>query len=305
MQKEKMLRIILNGKKADEEMVRRAVYQMRDHSTRIDVRVTWEKGDAVRMVREAAREGIGRIVAAGGDGTINEVVNGLMQLDREQRPEVALMPLGTANDFATACAIPIDPKMALQLAVAGNAHKVDIARANERYFINIATGGFGARVSADTPPLLKKYLGGIAYTLVAMIKMISYRHSRGRLLLEGIDLEGEAIAAAVCNGRQAGGGQLLAPQACIDDGLLDVVVILSFPLRDTWRAVREIRHPAKPGKYTRRFRTRWIESHPGEMRSVNLDGEPYLADSIHFEVLPAAIDLVLPDGCPCLCGKLQ
>ena len=303
MERDKIVRIILNGKKADEEMVRKAVYQMRNHSTKIDVRVTWEKGDAARMVEEAAGEGIGRIVAAGGDGTINEVVNGLMQLDREHRPEVALLPLGTANDFATACAVPLDPQMALQLAVDGEARKVDIARANERYFINVATGGFGARVSADTPPLLKKYLGSFAYKIVAVIKMIRYRHSRGHLILDGINLEGEAITAAVCNGRQAGGGQMLSPQACIDDGLLDVVVILSFPLKDSWRAIREIRHPVRPGKYVKRFRTQWVESYPGETRSVNLDGEPYLADSIRFEVLPAAIDLVLPEGCPCLCSK--
>jgi diacylglycerol kinase family enzyme len=82
-------------------------------------------------------------------------------------------------------------------------------------------------------------------------------------------------------------------------------VILSFPLKDFWRAAGEIRHPGKSGKYVKRFRTGWVESHPGEIRSVNLDGEPYLADSIRFEVIPAAIDLVLPDGCPCLCGKSE
>jgi lipid kinase YegS len=292
----------LNGKKAEMEAVRTAVYQMRNHSEEIEVRVTWEKGDAVRMVQEAARDGIGRIVAAGGDGTLNEVVNGLMQVKRDRRPELALMPLGTANDFASACKIPIDPLEALRLAVEGKSKTIDIARANDRYFINIASGGFGAQVSAATPPLLKKYLGGIAYTLIALIKMINYTHRRGHLRLEGLDLKGEAIAAAVCNGRQAGGGQLLAPDACIDDGLLDVTVILTFPLRDFWKAIREIRHPGKPGKYLKRFRTKWVESHPGQTRSVNLDGEPYLADSIRFEVVSGEIDLILPESSPCLCA---
>ena len=299
-----LFRLILNGKKAEIEAVRAAVYHLRDPERRIDVRVTWEKGDAIRMVQEAAAEGVARIIAAGGDGTLNEVVNGLMQLDRRDRPELALMPLGTANDFAVACGIPADPGEALRLAVDGRGKRVDIARANDRYFINVATGGFGAQVSVDTPPLLKKYLGGIAYTLVALFKMLRYRHRRGQLRLEGLDLEGEAIAAAVCNGRQAGGGQLLAPDACIDDGFLDVTVILPFPLRDIFRAIREIRHSERSGRYLKRFRTRWVESHPGETRSVNLDGEPYLADSIRFEVMPGEIDLILPEKSPCLCGDL-
>ena len=296
-------RLILNGKKADIEMVRAAVYHMRNPSRRVEVRVTWEKGDAVRMVQDAARESIGRVIAAGGDGTLNEVVNGLMQIDPDHRPELALMPLGTANDFASACGIPSDPQEALRLAIEGRGKKIDIARANDRYFINVASGGFGAQISADTPPMLKKYLGGIAYTLVALVKMIRYQHRRGYLRLDGLDLEGEAITAAVCNGRQAGGGQLLAPDACIDDGLLDVTVILAFPLKDFWRAIQEIRHPGKPGRYLKRFRTKWVESHPDQTRSVNLDGEPYLADSIRFEVMPGEINFVLPENSPCLCGN--
>jgi len=302
-QAKESVRMILNGKKADEERVRRAVYQMRNHAREIEVRVTWEKGDGIRMVQEAAKEGVERIIAAGGDGTLNEVLNGLMQIEQAHRPKLALIPLGTANDFAVACGIPLDTFEALKLAVEGEAKRIDVVRANDRYFINVATGGFGAQVSADTPPLLKKYLGGTAYMLVALYKMISYSHRNGRLKLEGIDLEGEAVAAAVCNGRQAGGGQLLAPDACIDDGLLDVTVLLAFPLRDLWRAIREMRHPDRSGKYLKRFRTRWVESQPREIRSVNLDGEPYLADLIHFEVLPAAIDMVLPEGSPCLCAE--
>jgi lipid kinase YegS len=295
------LRIILNGKKAGLESIRSAVYQLRNRASEIEVRVTWEKGDGIRMVEEASRDGIARIVAAGGDGTLNEVVNGLMCLEPDKRPELALLPLGTANDFATACGIPLDPLASLRLAAEGGVKRVDVARANDRYFINVASGGFGAQVSAETPPMLKRYLGGVAYTLVAIFKLLTYAHRKGRLILEGIDLQGEAIAAAVCNGRQAGGGQMLAPEACIDDGMLDVMVIRPFPLRDIWRAFREIRHLDRPGKYLQHFRTRWIESHPHQIRSVNLDGEPYLAESIRFEVLPGEIELVLPERSPCLC----
>jgi len=296
-----MIRILLNGKKAALPEVRSAVATMRREHGSVEVRVTWEHGDCERLVREAARDGVGRIVAAGGDGTINEVVNGLAKLERAGRPELAILPLGTANDFAVACMIPGQPLDALRLAVTGTSRGVDIVQANERYFINIATGGFGSQVTAETSPQLKNFLGGGAYALAAVIKSLNFVPSRGRLLAEGVDLRGDAVAAAICNGRQAGGGQVLAADAYIDDGLLDIMVILVFPFADVAQVLVEVKAQAS-GKYVKRFRSPWAESRPEQVRSVNLDGEPYQAEQIRFDVLPGEIQLVLPPHCPCIKG---
>jgi lipid kinase YegS len=296
-----MIRIILNGKKADLDEVRGAVAALRSESSQVEVRVTWERGDAVRFVKEAVSDKIGRVVAAGGDGTINEVVNGLAQIPRKDRPVLAILPLGTANDFATACAIPSDPVEALSLALHGRAFPVDIGRANQRYFINVATGGFVSQVTSQVPSQVKNFIGGSAYALAAIMKSLSFEPSRGRLKAEGIELSGTAISGAVCNGRQAGGGKVLAPEAYINDGLFDIMVILTFPLSDIGQVIQEIFDPSSgDGKYVRRFRSRWVESWPEARRSVNLDGEPFEADHIRFDVLPGEIDLVLPEGCPCL-----
>ena len=94
------IRIILNGKKAGNESVRAAVYELRNNG-RVEVRSTWESGDVLRMVREACREGCTRLVAGGGDGTVKEAVDALMSIAESERPELAILPLGTANDFAT------------------------------------------------------------------------------------------------------------------------------------------------------------------------------------------------------------
>jgi lipid kinase YegS len=295
-----MIRIILNGKKADLEEVRAAVASLREESSSIEVRVTWEHGDGARLVREASREGIRRIIAAGGDGTLNEVVNGLANLDRDSRPELAVMPLGTANDFASACHIPENPHDALLLAVHGRSQPVDIAMANERYFINVATGGFVSQVTADVPVMLKNFLGGGAYALAAVVRSLNFASSRGRLVGENIELEGSAVAGAVCNCRQAGGGQILAPDAYINDGLLDVMVILTFPFSEVAQVIQEHLNPSSSGQYIKRFRTSWLESWPHQKRTVNLDGEPYEADHIRFQVQPREIQLVLPEDCPCI-----
>jgi len=239
-----MIRIILNGKKADLEEVRAAVSSLREESKDIEVRVTWEHGDGLRLVQEASREGIQRIIAAGGDGTVNEVVNALAGIEKDRRPALGIMPLGTANDFATACAIPQDPTEALRLAVHGRPVPVDIGRANQRYFINVATGGFVTQVTAAVPAQVKNILGGSAYTLAAIVKSLNFVPSQGRLAAEGVDIRGTAIAGAVCNCRQAGGGQVLAPNAYINDGLLDVMIILTFPLSDVTEVIQEILNPS-------------------------------------------------------------
>lgn len=297
-----MIRIILNGKKADLEEIRTAIASLRESSA-IEVRVTWERGDAERFVREASQDGVQRIVAGGGDGTLNEVVTGLAKIEDDKRPELAILPLGTANDFATGCGVPLSPIEALRLAMHGTATPVDIVQVNDRYFINIASGGFGAQVSADTSPALKNFLGGGAYALSAVIKSLNFTHSKGKLQAENIELEGTAIMAAVCNGRQAGGGQVLAPYAAINDGLLDVMVVLTFPLIDAGQVLQEVLAAGSGGKYVKRFQTSWIESWPDQTRAINLDGEPYQADHIRFDVLPGEINIVLPTTCPCLINR--
>ncbi|WP_232087492.1 lipid kinase YegS [Sulfurovum indicum] len=295
-----MIRIILNGKKVADEDVRYAVSVLREEGIDIEVRVTWEHGDAQRMVAEASDEGITRIIAAGGDGTLNEVVNGLALLPKEKRPQLAILPLGTANDFATACRIPFSPLEALRLAVEGEAYPVDIVKANDRYFINVASSGFGAQIVADTPASLKNFLGGGAYTLSAVIMTLNYSSHEGRLIADDIDIEGKSIAGVICNGRQAGGGQMLAPFAYIDDGMLDIVVFMEFPITDLGQVIAEMFDYEHSGTYIKRFQKRWVESIPQQKRSVNLDGEPYEADRIRFEVLHKEIDLILPKGCPVL-----
>ena len=295
-----MIRVILNGKRALDEEFRDAVMQLRSEGFRVEVRVTWEYGDIIRFVKEAAEEGVRRVVVAGGDGSLNEAVNGLMALDEAVRPELAILPMGTANDFATAADLPELPLEALRLAIEGTARRVDAVQANERYFINVASSGFGAQVVADTPPSLKNFLGGGAYTLSAVIKALNYTSHEGRLVADDIEIEGRSIAGVVCNGRQAGGGQMLAPYAYIDDGLLDIVVILEFPMTDLGEVIAELLDYEHSGVYVKRFQKRWVESIPFQKTSVNLDGEPYEAERIRFEVVPSAIALVLPKHCPLL-----
>ncbi|VFS78508.1 Probable lipid kinase YegS [Raoultella terrigena] len=142
--------LILNGKGANEPQLREAITLLRDEGVDIHVRVTWEKGDAERFVDEAERLNVGTVIAGGGDGTINEVATALVQSG--SKAALGIIPLGTANDFATSVGIPQDLASALKLAIVGRDIAIDVARVNDKTgFINMATGGFGTRITTETP----------------------------------------------------------------------------------------------------------------------------------------------------------
>jgi len=296
-----MIMIILNGKKSGIPSVREAISILRKDVDEVAVRVTYEFGDVARFMHEALQSGMKRIVIGGGDGSVNEVVDAMAKLPRDQRPELAILPLGTANDFATACKIPLQSLDALRFAVSGTSIAVDIVKANDRHFMNMATAGFGAQVTVDTPVELKNFLGGGAYTLTGVLKAIDFvpyvtNISTPEHTFDGLNI----VAGAICNGKQAGGGQVLAPMALINDGLLDVVSISSFKLIDIPQVIDEIAHPNEKGKFIKYVQTPWVVSTSEMTIPVNLDGEPYSSKEIRFEVMPSAIDLVIPKDSPCL-----
>ncbi|MFK5923679.1 MAG: lipid kinase YegS [Verrucomicrobiota bacterium] len=299
------IRILLNGKKAGLKEVRDAISAVRQNYPDLEVRTTYESGDIQRLLCEASAEGVDRIIAGGGDGTINEVADALMNLPNESKtkasPEVGIFPLGTANDFARACQIPVNLTEALTLAVCGSSVVVDVGKANERYFMNVASGGFGAEITVDTPVELKNFLGGGAYTLTGLVKAVGFTPYAGTLTTEKGSVPGAMIVGAICNGRQAGGGQVLAPQAVINDGLLDVMMIADFAAENLAQVISEIKTLSPDGQFAKLIQEPWVEiASDGKIIPFNLDGEPYRAKNIRFEVVPSAIKFVLPESCPLL-----
>jgi lipid kinase YegS len=294
----KRVHLILNGKVAGNDALRVAVAQQRAAGHRIEVRVTWEKGDAQRFVSEASE--VDLMVAAGGDGTLNEVVHGLMDLSEAVRPILGIVPLGTANDFATGCGIPRDPAEALALCMKGEAVPIDVGKANDHWFINAASAGFGAEITATTSPELKRLLGPAAYTVMGAILAINLHHYQGRLILLNREITGSGLVAIVGNGRQTGGGIQVAPRACIDDGLLDVLVVYQISPTALLAAARELQQLPSDGQYISYWQTPWLEVHPEEAIPVNLDGEPLRFSAVRYEAVPKAIRVIVPTNCPLL-----
>ncbi|BBH47249.1 lipid kinase YegS [Pseudomonas sp. KU43P] len=284
--------LILHGKQAMNEEVRQAVSALRERGWTLDVRVTWEGGDAQRLVREALTGGYTHVVAGGGDGTLRDVAEAMGQAATDV--SLALLPLGTANDFAKAAGVSLLPGEALAL-LEQPPRPIDLGRVGDQWFLNMATGGFGSQVTASTSEDLKKVLGAAAYLFTGLSRFSELQAASVEVSGPGFQWQGELLALGIGNGRQAGGGQELCPQAQVDDGLLDVA-ILPAP-QEMVGALRELL--AGEGLFVR-ARLPWVEVKCSQGLDINLDGEPLQADSLRFEACPAALRLHLPGDSPLL-----
>jgi lipid kinase YegS len=293
------VRIILHGKAASNTEVRTAVHGLRQERHTVEVRATWEPGDAQRLTTEAVAEAGGGkidcIVAGGGDGTINEVFAAAYAAGLPAQCSLGILPLGTANDFAHATGVPQDLTVALRLAAITAPQLIDIGLLNDRPFINLVSGGFGSRVTVETDPELKKRLGGLAYVLTGISRFAELSANSGRFRAEGFSWEGRFVAVAIGNGRQAGGGVPLCPDALIDDGLLDLMILPELDRTERLDAfARLLRSGAASIRTTLvTARSAWIEYESEDALNVNLDGEPMLSKRFRVECRKRALPVRL------------
>ncbi|MGO2451255.1 lipid kinase YegS [Pseudomonas taetrolens] len=288
--------LILHGKQALNEDVRAAVEHRREQGWELAVRLTWEAGDAQRLVQEALAAGYTHVIAGGGDGTLRDICEAMALADTEA--SLVLMPLGTANDFARAAGVPLDPRQALDLLDAP-VRRIDLGEVGGELFLNMATGGFGSQVTANTSEDLKKVLGGAAYLFTGLSRFSELHAAYAELQGPDFHWRGELLALGIGNGRQAGGGHELCPGALADDGLLDIS-ILPAPQE----VVGTLKGLMEGGwgldNMFIRARLPWIEIKSSEGLSINLDGEPLEGDSLRFSVRQQALKVHLPEDSPLL-----
>ncbi len=299
-------RLILNGKSAGDGDLRAAVQTLRESGIALEVRVTWEDGDAERYVAEAIADGVDTVIAAGGDGTLSEVATTLAHRDAtaDALPSLGLVPLGTANDFATAAGIPGGPLAALQLVREVAAAPLDLLRIDAddgtHWCANLASGGFGTEVTVETDEGLKKMLGGLAYLITGIARLGRIDPLQARLRGPDFAWEGDLIALGIGNGRQAGGGQALCPDALVDDGQLDLTIVpdLSGDVAATvGTLIKEGKHAALDRVATR-VRLPWVELASDEPLTLNLDGEPVASRRFRIDCVAGRVRMHLPLACP-------
>jgi len=285
---------------------------VREHLGELDVEWTRGPRDAERIVREAVRSGVGRVIVAGGDGTMREVVAGALSAGVREPVELGLLPLGTGGDLRRTLGLPADFEGALAALTADGSRPFDAGHASfvdrdgdwaETWFANVASIGVSGLITelVNTAP---KALGGrISFLIGTLRGLVRYTPAPVRLRLDGdLLFEGPLVLAAIANGGWFGGGMHVAPGARADDGLFDVVVVPDFGkarlLRDLPRIYAGT-HPDVEGVVSARGRVLEAESlASAEAVRLEIDGEPLGRLSARFEVLPGALRMLGAQSAP-------
>ncbi|NOQ41869.1 MAG: YegS/Rv2252/BmrU family lipid kinase [Desulfuromusa sp.] len=229
---ESTVRLIINGRASLSSPLRRSLQRaardLEQRNVTVETCVTKSPVDAEHFARDACSECCAAVIAVGGDGTLNQVINGVMAQNQKNRSEVAVgvIPAGTANDFA-AC-IGVRSRDAYRLLMSCNGEQarwLDLGKVQSRYFINIASGGFGAEATRNLSPWLKSTYGAEAYFLNGVRQLLTATQPQAHFQSGDWQWEGRALAFAIGNGRQTGGGCVLCPDALLDDGELDLCII--------------------------------------------------------------------------------
>jgi len=266
----KHIALVIHGARADRPDLRHLVEWVRGKGHFVEPLPTFESGEAAAYASDAARRGVDVVVAAGGDGTVNEVVNGLDGYD----VPLGIVPLGTANDFARQVGIPADADHAMDVILQRKPMRFDTASLNGRRFLNVSTGGVGAEATAETPAEAKETLGAFAYAITGMRKFAEFRPYRARFAGDGFEYDGEFLMFAVGLTRSTGGGTLVTPMASATDGLLDLCIVESMSRGEFARTVLKVKrgeHVGEEGVHYVQLKSVTIAS--ADPIAVNVDGE--------------------------------
>jgi diacylglycerol kinase (ATP) len=279
----KHIALVVHGARADRPDLRHLVSWVREKGHYVEPLPTFEPGDATELAAAAAHRGVDVVAAAGGDGTLNEVVNGLDGYD----VPLGIIPLGTANDFALQVGIPTDADHAMDVILQRKPRRLDTASLNGRRFLNVSSGGVGAETTAETPAEIKESLGAVAYAITGMRKFAGFQRHHARFVGPGFAYEGDFLMFAVGLTRAAGGGSLVTPMASATDGLLDLCIVEGMSRADFARVVFMLKRGEHVGhEGVHYIQLPWVTIEGRETISVNVDGEISDAHRLVYRARP-------------------
>ena len=280
--------------------------EIRDELEGLEVEWVQTEGpeDAIGAAEEWSE---GLLVVAGGDGTINDVVNGLGRAGFPEGVTLGILPAGTGNDLAATLCIPEDPDLAKDVILQNRGRWLDVARVRsdgigERFFINVATGGLGAEISDANDEELKRRWGKLSYLRASLEVARNFDVRELMLYIDGEERQVEAVNIAVGNCRYTGGGWPATPKANPEDGLLDVVIIENLGVTDllnlTPAVLAESDYLDSDGVLFVRAKEIRVDTQPPGLE-FTVDGEVIGNEPAQFSVLPQALKVIVgPDYVP-------
>ncbi len=287
-------RIVLNplaGNAEDIGGVTAALGVWRARGWEVDVTPTAYAGHAVVLAREAAEQGYDVVVAAGGDGTVNEVVNGIART----RTALAVLPVGTGNVWVRELKLSLRPDAAAANLDVANIVDLDLGLAGDRFFLLMAGVGFDAAVARAVNPAAKRKLGLFAYLVQAVATARNVRGTRAHIAIDGRQIRGRVLMVVIGNSRLYGGFLQITHHANLTDGLLDIAVIKGQDVRSAPLHILSIllrQYNLNPDMDY--YRAREVHISGIVPLEVQVDGEPIGTTPMTFRVAPAALRAVVP-----------
>jgi YegS/Rv2252/BmrU family lipid kinase len=290
----------ISGAGADTTVASRRVAMLRDAAARrgidLETHLTERGGHARELAASSVASGARLVIAWGGDGTINEVGSALIGTD----VVLGVVPAGSGNGLAAALAVPRDSARAISTAFDGDVHRIDAGVIAGRPFFNVAGVGFDAHVARLFNERAKGSRGRWPYISIGVREGCRYRSAEYVVTLDGRTRRVRALLIVFANGREFGMGARIAPQALLDDGLLDATIIedraVLARFRDVPYLAFAMTHRA-PGVTVNRIRSATIET-DGPM-PFHVDGEPHWAEGrLEVSIVPAALRVRVPSGRP-------
>lgn len=255
----------------------------------VDLYKTTGQGDATRVAREAKASGdYDIVVAGGGDGTVNEVLNGLMP----DPPKMGIMPLGTSNVLARALNIPLLPTRAADAILSGVSKKIDVGLANDRYFAIMLSCGYDAYAIEKTSLKIKRFTGKYAYIWAGIKSIYHFQAPRIHIEADGRPFDSDAMIIVISNAHLYGGNYQLTPEAKIDDGLFDVFIYNGTSItRLIYYGLRVLSHLPLNYRDTIRFRARHLRLESRHRVLYQGDGDLFGELPVTVEVIPKALEV--------------
>ena len=274
----------------------------------VETRFTERRGHGIEIARELLEQGFDRIIAAGGDGTLNEVANGFLRDDQPVNPAAILgvLPLGTGGDFRRSLELPHKLEDTIEVLASGVPLEIDAGRASfidrekrpvQRYFVNLLSFGMGGEVAVRSCNILSPLGGTIAFLYATAVAFFVYERKQVRLLLDDspVPHNFEIYNVAVGNGRFHGGGMRACPTAVLNDGIFEVTVIEYLK---RWEAMRDIRVLYSENVYqhlkARHLRASRLVAESDEPVFIEIDGEPLGRLPLEITVLPRRLRVLVP-----------
>ncbi|MEW6307974.1 MAG: diacylglycerol kinase family protein [Bacillota bacterium] len=252
---------------------------------------TEHPGHATELARAAVAGGASVVASVGGDGTLHEVVNGLVG----GRATLGVVSCGTGNDFARTLGLPVDPLHALEVVLSGVRRRLDLGRVNDRYFINVAGVGFDAEACVRVNRYSKRITGKLPYLAAVLATLASYRCAPAELVIDGVPMQADVFLVSVGNGKYYGSAMMMCPGAEMDDGLLDVVVGDGVGRLEALRLLPKVYSGTHVShRKVKVYRAKEISVRPQSPLSVQADGEVIGRTPAVFSVAPGALDVLCP-----------